>query len=316
MTKRSPCGLDTTSCTVQEIHAHCAKDAGTVRLAIILAMTFIYMLFEAVGGWMSGSLSLLADASHMLSDSLVLVLSLIASCMTRRTPNLRYSFGYHRCEVLAAFVSGLLLLSLSFSIFMHAIHRFSEASLPEVDIMVPIASGGLIINLVGLMLLHSGRQKNLNLRAAWLHLLGDLLGSIMVLISGFLVAMTHWHWVDPLASILLSFLVTFYAVLLVRDALNILMEAAPQAIDMQAMHKEVLGLQGTAAIHQLHVWSISRGIVAASAHVIAHSDCNRQNLLAQIHELLQDRFGICYATVQLEVQPVKAGKQDTGVATQ
>ncbi|MEM7589421.1 MAG: cation diffusion facilitator family transporter [Myxococcota bacterium] len=300
--ERSPCGLDTTSCTVQGIHAHCAKDAGTVRLAIILAMTFTYMFIEAVGGWLSGSLSLLADASHMLSDSLVLILSLVASCMARRTPNLRYSFGYHRCEVLAAFVSGLLLLSLAGSIFVHALQRFSETNVPQTDIMVSVALGGLVVNAIGLMLLHSGRQKNLNLRAAWLHLLGDLLGSVMVLVSGFVVAVTNWHWVDPVASIFLSLLVAFYSISLVREALGVLMESAPRGMDMQAVHQEVLQLSGTAAIHQLHVWSISRGIIAASAHVVAHPDCDRQSLLSQIHQLLKERFGICYATVQVEVK--------------
>ncbi|MEM7402716.1 MAG: cation diffusion facilitator family transporter [Myxococcota bacterium] len=302
MSERSPCGLDTSSCMVQGIHAHCAKEAGTTRLAIILALTLCYMLVEVVGGWVSGSLSLLADASHMLSDSLVLILSLVASCITRRTPNLRYSFGYHRCEVLAAFVSGLLLLSLAGSIFMHALQRFSAAALPETNIMLSVASGGLLVNSIGLILLHSGRTKNLNLRAAWLHLLGDMLGSVMVLLSGVVVSITHWHWVDPLASILLSLLVAFYSILLVRDALNVLMESAPRGMNVQALHQQLLGLPGTAAIHQLHVWSISRGIVAASAHVVAQPSCDRQSLLRQIHQLLKERFDICHATVQLEVE--------------
>lgn len=269
------------------------------RLAAVCVLNALYMVLEAVGGWLSGSLSLLADAGHMLSDVLALLLAWGASRIALWPANPRYSFGYHRAEVLAAFVSGFLLLGMAVFIIVEAVGRFAHTHLPSTGLMMVVALGGLVVNGASLALLHNDRQTNLNLRAVWLHMLGDTLGSVVVLVAGAMVWATHWHWVDPLASVLLSLLIVGYAWPLIRDAVYVLMESLPAGVDVDSVRADVLRVEGVVDCARLHVWSIGSGVAAANVHVAVEEGCDAQRLGRDVERLLMRRYDMRYVTVQL-----------------
>ncbi|MEM7494701.1 MAG: cation diffusion facilitator family transporter [Myxococcota bacterium] len=278
------------------------------HLAAVCVLNALYMVFEAVGGWLSGSLSLLADAGHMLSDVLALLLAWGAGRIARWPANPRYSFGYQRAEVLAAFVSGLLLVGVAVGIVAEAVGRFPHAHLPSTGLMMVVALGGLFVNGASLALLHKDRQANLNLRAVWLHMLGDTLGSVVVLVAGAVVWATHWHWVDPLASVLLSLLIAGYAWPLIRDAVYVLMESAPARTDLDSVRCDVSRVDGVVNCAQLRVWSISSGVAAANVRVVVEEGCDTQRLGRDVEQLLMHQYDIRYVTVQLEFPPRGEGR--------
>ncbi len=277
------------------------------RLAAVCALNMLYMVLEAAGGWLSGSLSLLADAGHMFSDVLALLLAWGASRIALWPANPRYSFGYQRAEVLAAFVSGWLLLGMAFVIVVAAVSRFSHVHLPSTGLMMVVALGGLVVNGASLALLHADRKTDLNLRAVWLHMLGDALGSCVVLVSGAIVWATHWHWVDPLASVLLSLLIVGYAWPLIRDATCVLMECSPARVDMESMRGNVLRISGVVGCTRLHVWSLNPSIEAVAVHVVIEKECDAQQLSRIVQQLLTQQYSMRYVTVQLEYSPHSTG---------
>jgi len=285
-------------------HHHHGHSAGNRRrLALTLVLAAVYMLAEAVGGWLTGSLALLADAGHMLSDAAALGLSLFAIWIAQRPPTPRRTWGYHRTEILAALANGATLLAISVWVVVEAVERFRNP--PEVDapVMMAIAFGGLAVNLIGLAVLSGGRNDSLNVRGAWLHVLTDALGSVQAIVAGALIWAYGWNWADPLASILISLLVVWSAWHLLKETVGVLMEGTPAHIDLDEVRTALAGLPGVCSVHDLHVWTITSGMEALSAHLVVVEETSTTTLLRQVQSSLHDRFGIHHATVQIEPEP-------------
>ncbi|MBI4917713.1 MAG: cation transporter [Acidobacteria bacterium] len=269
------------------------------RLAIALVLAAAYMAAEVVGGLLSNSLALLADATHMLSDVAALALSLFAVWVARRPPTARRTYGYHRVEILATLVNAATLLVTAVFIFLEAWRRF--AAPPDVDgtLMTVIASGGLVVNVLMLAVLHGGRESSLNLRGAWLHVLTDTLGSVQAIAAGALLMAFGWRWADPLASLLISLLVLYSGWRLLREATAILMESVPADIRLEEVREAILAVPGIVGLHDLHVWTITTGFVALSAHVTVRGG-DQAPVLAAARECVHARFGIAHSTIQVE----------------
>lgn len=291
---------------------HHGEHSGTKppmkRVLLVLCLTAAYMIAEAVGGFLSNSLALLADAGHMLADVAALSTSLFAFILSSRPPNVRATFGYYRAEVIAAFFNGLVLLLVSFFIIKEAIMRFFEPTEVESGLMIGVALGGLVINIVGLSLLHRDKSKNLNVRGAWLHVFSDTLGSVGVVISGTLISLFGWGLADPIASIAIAGLVSYSSLKLILDTLNVLMEHTPAHIDPEAVVQSMLQIPKTAAVHDLHIWSITSGKEALSAHVLVEQGANNDIVLHQLQELLAHVYGIKHVTIQIETQCLDTAK--------
>ena len=283
-------------------HSHAdARDAGNVgRLRIALGLTFLYMIAEAVGGWLTNSLALIADAGHMLTDVAAMALTLFAFSFASRPANARKTYGYYRLEILAAFVNGVTLVVLSIWVIYEAIQRWWTP--PEVmgPQLLMIAAGGLIVNLISAFLLHSGQQHNVNMRGAFLHVIGDLLGSVAAIVAGLLIIFAGWMWADPAASILISVIIIIGAWRLVGESVDILLEGTPAHIDIGEVERSLRGSAGVLGVHDLHIWTISSGLYAMSVHISHDSTVRHAELMASLRETLQHRFGIDHLTIQME----------------
>lgn len=283
-------------------HGHgAAHHGGKSRrgLAITLVLVLVYMVAEVIGGLLSNSLALLADAGHMLSDAAALGLALFASWFSRRPATSRHTFGYYRAEILAAVVNAASLVAIAIFIFVEAYHRFQTPHDVEGGIMVGVATGGLVVNLAGLWLLHDGRDESLNAKGAWLHVLSDALGSVQAIVAGALIVAFGWTWLDPLASVLIGILVIFSSWALMRESVAVLMESAPGHVDVDEVRNCLMRIPGVQEVHDLHVWTIASGLVALSAHIAAERPSG-----AVMHDLqheLEERFGIRHTTIQFDV---------------
>jgi cobalt-zinc-cadmium efflux system protein len=282
-------------------HEHAPHSADhRRRLVAALSLAALFMGAEAVGGYLSNSLALWADAGHMLSDAAALGLSLFAVWIAGQPPGQQRTFGYHRAEILAALVNGATLIAVAVAILYEAWERWAHPPEIQSSLMLGIAVGGLLVNGVMLWILHAGRHHNLNLRGAWLHVLGDTLGSIGVIAAAVCLRMRGWLWVDPLASALIAVLIVYSSWRLVQEALSVLMEVAPASIPVQAVRDCLLGAPGVRNVHCLHVWRISSGIDSLSAHVVVEAGRNGDAQLQQLHQALRERFDIGHITLQLE----------------
>ena len=281
-------------------HAHGGRGANRKRLAITLVLVSVYMVAEVIGGLVTNSLALLADAGHMLSDAGALALSLFAMWIAERPPTPKHSYGYYRTEILAALVNGATLVAISIFIFVEAWERFREP--PEVQgaLMMGIATGGLVVNLLGLWLLNAGRGESLNVHGAWLHVLTDALGSVGAILGGFLIWIFGWGWADPAVSVLIGLLVIFSSWNLIRKTVAVLMESAPAGLDVDRVRDTMAGVPAVTAVHDLHVWSITSGVVSLSAHVCVAEGTDRDAVLAAVRGLLQEAFDIDHCTIQVE----------------
>lgn len=287
-------------------HAHddhgidTARSASRKRLLITLILVCSYMIAEVIGGLLTNSLALLADAGHMLTDAAALALSLFALWMAQRPPTPQRTFGHYRAEILAALVNGATLVAIAIYIFIEAFHRFQSP--PEVlgGTMMLIAVGGLIVNLAGLLVLHSARDESLNVKGAWLHVLGDALGSVGAILGGLLIWLFGWLWADPLVSVLIGTLILFSSWTLLKQSVSVLMEQAPGHIDVDDVREAMLAADGVVGVHGLHVWSITTGLESLSAHVTVQSRVKPANVLHELRHTLHDRFGIEHVTIQLD----------------
>lgn len=269
-------------------------------LVLTLILVCLYMLAEVIGGLLSNSLALLADAGHMLSDAAALGLALFAIWMSRRPATSKRTWGFYRAEILAALVNGTALLVISTLIFIEAWQRFSAPPEVESGLMIAVATGGLAVNLVGLKVLSKHRDHSLNVRGAWLHVLTDALGSLQAIIAGLLIYRFGWLWLDPVASILIAALVTFSAWSLLRDSVAVLMEGSPAHIDVDEVREVLLGHAQVVDVHDLHIWTITSGMESLSAHVVVDPEAD-EDLLRTLQKLLERRFGIEHVTLQLEL---------------
>jgi cobalt-zinc-cadmium efflux system protein len=283
-------------------HAHGEHAAGSRRrLLVVLILTAAYMLAEFAGGWLTGSLSLLADAGHMLADVAGIALALMAAWFSARPANPSKTYGYYRLEILAAFANGVVLVLVSLRILYEAYERWSEPpAITRGGLMVAVAAGGLLTNIVCAWMLHGEHEKDLNVRGAWLHVIGDALGSVGALTAGTLVAAYGWYRADPLFSALIALLIIWSSWNLIREATNVLLEGTPAHINLAAVESVILKTTGVEAVHDLHVWTITSGREALSAHVIHAHAVSQPELLRELRVRIHDNFGVDHLTIQME----------------
>lgn len=269
-------------------------------LGFAIAITFVFAAVEAVGGWWAGSLALLGDAGHMVTDSAALLLSFIAARLAQRPPSATMSYGWRRAEVLAALLNALFMLGVVAVLVFTAIDRLRSPIPVQGGTVMLIASIGLLVNLMVLWQLHGAHSHALNMRGAVLHVIGDLLGSVAALASGLVIWLSGWTRIDPLLTLVICALILFSALRLLRDVVAVLMEATPAEVDLHAVRSRLLGLEGVQSVHDLHVWTLAGDRLLLSAHLSIKDDGIWPRLLLEAQRCLRDEFGIGHATLQPE----------------
>ena len=279
---------------------HEASDRKRVQIALML--TGLFMLVEVAGGLISGSLALLADAGHMLTDTMALLLAAVAFRVSARPADAKRSYGYHRFQILAAFVNGLTLVGIVAWILFEAISRFISPPVIMGNVMLVVAAAGLLVNVVAFLVLHGGNQENMNLRGAALHVMGDLLGSIAAIAAAAVIIFTGWMPIDPLLSVLVAALILRSAWDLLKRSAHVLLEGAPEWLDVRRMQERIVaGVPGIVSIHHVHVWGLNLQRVMLTMHICTADDNSDPALVVRrVKKLLQDEFGIDHSTIELE----------------
>jgi len=283
-------------------HAHHHPAAATPRrvLLVALALTLAFGLVEALTGWWSGSLALVGDAGHMFADSLSLGLAALASWVARRPPSARHSYGLVRAEVLAAAINGLLLLLMVALLAHEALERIGTPVPVAGGPVMLVAFGGLCVNLLVAWMLSRG-GPGLNVRAAMLHVFGDILGSVAAIASGTVIYFTGWTTIDPLLSLLIAALILGSTVALLREVVQVLMEGVPPHLDLDVVGRRLAQVSRVSSVHDLHIWTLSSGTPALSAHLVLADLGHWPEALAAARRLLHDEFGIDHVTLQPEL---------------
>ena len=276
------------------------SESNRKRVKFALFVTCVYMLAEAAGGYLTNSLALLADAGHMLTDVAALALTLTTFWFAARPANSRKTYGYYRLEILAAFVNGVALVLISFWIFYEAYQRFFAPAEIKSAPMILVAMGGLMANLICAWLLHDSHQHNLNMHGAWLHVVSDALGSVAAILAGALILFFGWSVADPLSSALIALIIIFSSWRLIRESVNVLLEGTPSHINLAAVENLILETEGVSAIHDLHVWTITSGRDALSAHVVHDARSEPAVVLHRLQRRIPENFGIEHLTIQME----------------
>ncbi|OEU63634.1 MAG: hypothetical protein BA867_07290 [Desulfobacterales bacterium S5133MH16] len=269
---------------------------------IALSITAIVMIAEIIGGLLANSLALLSDAGHMLTDILALGLSLTAMKFARKPPTPSKTFGFYRLEILAAFFNGMLLFFISFYIFYEAYHRLVQPEEIKGLVMLVVACIGLLANGVGILLLRKSAHTSLNVKSAFFHIVGDTISSGGVIVGGLLILYTGWYLVDPLISIFIGILILRGAYALIMESIDIFLEATPKDINVEEMLDELRKIQGVKDVHHLHLWTITSGINAMSAHVLIDDllISSSAYILKEIKSLLRNKYRIEHSTIQFE----------------
>lgn len=285
-------------------HSHTPQDSNVRRLFWAFVITALFMVAEVIGGLVSGSLALLADAGHMLTDAAALLVALIAVQFAQRPPNARHTFGWLRLTTLAAFVNAIALVVITVLIVWEAIQRFYQPQPVAGGMMLIVAFAGLAANIASFWILHRGsEEKNLNVRAAALHVMGDLLGSVGAIIAALVILWTGWTPIDPILSVLVSCLVLRSAWSLLKESVNELLEGAPVAIDIEALKRKLSrSIPEVRNVHHVHVWLVGeKPLMTLHVQVVPPHD--HDGLLGRIHHFLAHEYQIEHATVQMEYQP-------------
>ena len=280
-------------------------------LRIALLLTTTYLVIEFLGGLYTGSLALIADAGHMLVDAAALGLSLFAFWCSGRPATASKTYGYHRAEILAALLNGVTLVVISLGILYEAYHRLLNPQEVKSGWMLLIASLGLAVNLASAYFLHGSQSASLNVRSAFLHVAGDALSSVGAIVAGLLMVYKQWYLADPLASIVVASLILYNAWRLVRDSVNILLEAAPVHIDLVAVQEELCRVEGVDSIHDLHVWTLTSGFHAMSCHAVLSGNRRNHQVLERLSAIVRDRFQIEHSTIQLEERSLEHEEMGT-----
>lgn len=282
------------------LHHHLGHAGEHRHLTGALLLTLSFAFVEAVAGWWSGSLALIADAGHMLTDSTALGLAALAAWLARRPPSARHTYGLVRAEVLAALVNGLLMLGLIGFIALEAVERFGKPRDIQGEAVIVVALLGLIINLLVAWRLSRG-SRDLNTRAALLHVVGDMLGSVAAITAGAVILLTGWTPIDPLLSLLVAVLILVSAWRLLSEALHVLLEGVPQGVDLQEVGHSLAAVEGVSSVHDLHIWTLSSGKIALSAHLELDRLEDWPHILLKARRLLSGRHSIEHVTLQPEV---------------
>lgn len=291
-------------------HHHHTSNKKALLLAF--AIITVFMIVEVIGGLMTNSLALLSDAGHMFSDAAALGLSFLALTFGAKGASASKTFGYKRFEILAAFINGITLIVISLYIFWEAYQRFVDP--PEVisSGMLLISSIGLVVNIAAAFILMRGdKDENLNVRSAFLHVIGDMLGSVGAIIAALLIMFFGWGYADPIASIIVAVLIIISGLRVTKDSFHILMEGVPGNLDTKDIRESLLTMEEVCDVHDLHVWSITSDFPALSCHlVVVESGRNQQELLKKANMILHDKFGLHHTTIQIDVKDSACCKDD------
>ena len=287
-------------------HSHFSEiSQQTVRrLALSLFITLAFVFVEIAAGIFSNSLALLTDAAHNFTDVLALALSWWALRLTSQPANKKKTYGYHRAGILAALVNSTTLVVIALGIFYEGYQRFVSPPEVQADVLIGIGVIAVVINVVTALLVRRGAEHDLNIRSAFLHLMGDVLSTMGAVIAGVLIRYTNWNWLDPLVSVLIGFMILWSAWSIVREAIDILMEASPTDIDMDSMIQDIVSVEGVHSVHDLHVWSITQAVRTLSAHLVVDdvSVSEGTSLQANVSEVLKRGYGVHHVTLQLECE--------------
>jgi cobalt-zinc-cadmium efflux system protein len=278
-------------------------------LKITLALVLVIMGAEVIGGIYSNSLALLSDAGHMLTDALALGLSLFAMRLARRPATPTRTFGYFRAEIMAALVNGTVLVLVSVFIFYEAYRRFTEIPAVRGPLMLGVAFIGLAANVIGMLLLRRGSRRSINVRAAFWHVIGDTLSSVGVIIAGAIILFTGWYLADPVLAVVIGVVILWGAIRIVRESVDILLESVPGHLEIEKVAAAVKKVPGVADLHDIHVWTITSGIYALSAHLsIADQTVSQScDIITRVNRVLADDFNITHTTLQLECDSCPTG---------
>ena len=292
--------------TKEHSHSHShLGDVGqqtTSRLALSLFLTLAFVIFEAAAGVFGNSLALLTDAGHNLTDVIALGLSWFAIRLTAQPANDRKTYGYHRAGILAAVINSTTLIIIALGVFCEAYQRFIAPSEVNSGILIGVGIIAVIINLVTALLVRHGSEKDLNLRSAFVHLMGDVLSTVGAVIAGVIIYFTKANWLDPLVSIFIGVLILYNAWDILRDAMDILLESTPRDVDIKSMVNDLVKVEGVLGVHDLHVWSLTQNLRTMSAHILTEdiSISAGANIQLKVNEILYHRYNIGHATLQLE----------------
>lgn len=285
-------------------HSHLREAAKqtTQRLSLSLFLTLAFVIIEAGAGIFANSLALLTDAAHNLTDVIALALTWFAVRITAQPANAQKTYGYHRAGILVALLNSTTLVLISLGIFYEAYRRFMSPPEVEAGILIGVGLIAVVINLATAMLVHRGSQTDLNLRSAFVHLMGDVLSTIGAVIAGVIIYFTGANWLDPLVSVLIGFLILYNAWGILRDAIDILLESTPRDVNIKNLVNDIIQVEGVLGIHDIHVWSLTQSLRTMSAHILTddlHISAGA-NIQRGISEILEHRYNIAHATLQLE----------------
>ncbi|MBT8089125.1 MAG: cation diffusion facilitator family transporter [Gammaproteobacteria bacterium] len=286
-----------------QTHRHAANESNQRRVMIALVLTGTFMLVEIVGGIISGSLALLADAGHMLTDTMALSLAAMAFHVSKRPPGGNLTYGYQRFQILAAFVNGLSLLAVVGWILYEAVSRFFSPRDVLGETMLVVAAAGLVINLVSFAVLHTGDKENLNIRGAALHVAGDLLGSVAAIVAAIIIIYTGWTPIDPILSVAVAALILKSAWSLVKRSAHILLEGAPEWLDVETMQRRIVAkVPGVGEIHHVHIWGLTPQQLMLTMHVSLDGPVESQSgMIRDVKTFLQEEYGIGHSTIEVDV---------------
>ncbi len=279
-------------------------DGGKKDILIALSITFLMMVAEVVGGLLANSLALLSDAGHMLTDNLALLLSFFAMTFASLPATERRTYGFYRLEILAAFVNGIVLVLISLFIMYHAYLRMVHPQPVQGILMLVVAAVGLVANIIGAFFLHKHSKTSLNVRGAYLHIVGDALSSIGVVIGGIIIIFTGWYLIDPILSIMIALVIIYGAWSLVKESVNILLESAPAHLAVETIAEALGEIEGVREAYHIHLWTITSGVYALSACVVIDDQLvsKSRDVLNEIRSLLSEKFNILHNTIQLECE--------------
>jgi len=286
------------------------RDAAVNQpLKITLGLVLVIMVAEILGGLFSNSLALLSDAGHMFTDALALGLSLFAMNLARRPATATKTFGYHRAEIMAALVNGGILIIVSVVIFYEAYQRFQAEPAIKTPLMLVVAGIGLAANIIGLVLLRRGSRGSINIKAAFWHIIGDTMSSVGVIIAAIIIQFTGWTYADPILAVVIGFIILWGAVRIVKESVDILLESVPPHIEMAKVTAAVKSITGVEDMHEIHIWTITSGIYALSAHLSITDQMVSQSydVLTKVNEVLAQDFNITHTTLQMECESCPTG---------
>ncbi len=284
-------------------NGHSHSDGNMRRVILALILTACFMVVEVIGGILSGSLALLADAGHMLTDTMALGLAAVAFHVSKRPADRRLTFGYHRFQILAAFVNGLSLLLIVGWILFEAVQRFISPAEVLGQTMLVVAVAGLVVNIAAFLILHGADRDNLNISAAVIHVAGDLLGSVAAIVAALVIIKTSWMMIDPILSVAVAMLILKSAWVLVKRSAHVLLEGAPEWLDVEDMQRKIIEeLPGVGGIHHVHVWGLTPQNLMLTMHVCLEAEAaNPTDTIRRVKNLLHRDYGIGHCTIELEV---------------